>query len=171
MSPQITAHSRRSGNVVPLCLGSALRLLGILPSPSTLTRKRGPDSGGTLRPPVRIACVPCSAFFTGRPLSCAPYLSKALACLQRAGPMPRYPRRLLSSCCSLLYRGRLCRARHPWMWARSSRACGLCRAPHRVACHAELVLLATPGCSGRCACVLRCAGLLKSIAARCSVLR
>ena len=72
MSPQITAHSRRSGNVFPLCLGTALRLLGILPSPSTSTRKRGPDSGGTLRPPVRIACVPCSAFFTGRPLSCAP---------------------------------------------------------------------------------------------------
>ena len=40
MSPQITAHSRRSGNVFPLCLGSALRLLGILPSPSTSTRKR-----------------------------------------------------------------------------------------------------------------------------------
>jgi hypothetical protein len=40
MSPQITAHSRRSGNVVPLCLGTALRLLGILPSPSTSTRKR-----------------------------------------------------------------------------------------------------------------------------------
>ena len=40
MSPQITAHSRRSGNVFPLCLGSALRLLGILPSPSTPTRKR-----------------------------------------------------------------------------------------------------------------------------------
>ena len=40
MSPQITAHSRRSGNVFPLCLGSALRLLGILPSPSTFTRKR-----------------------------------------------------------------------------------------------------------------------------------
>lgn len=69
------------------------------------------------------------------PLPCAPYLSKALACLQRAGPMPRYPRRLLSSCCSLLFRGRLCRALHPLMWARSSRACGLCRAPHRVACH------------------------------------
>ena len=25
MSPQITAHSRRSGNVIPLCLGTALR--------------------------------------------------------------------------------------------------------------------------------------------------
>ena len=35
------------------------------------TRKREPDSSGTLRPPVRIACVPCSAFFMGRPLSCA----------------------------------------------------------------------------------------------------
>jgi len=38
-------------------------------------------------------------------------------------------------CCSLLFRGRFGRALHPWMWARSSRACGLCRTPHRVACH------------------------------------
>ena len=88
MSPQITAHSRRSGNVFPLCLGTALRLLGILPSPSTSTRKRGPDSGGTLRPPVRIACVPCSAFFTGRPLSCAPSCEGAKAGLSRLSPQP-----------------------------------------------------------------------------------
>ena len=146
MSPQITAHSRRSGNVFPLCLGSALRLLGILPSPSTLTRKRAGGDPGLRemlcdRGPTQLDSLPTEhadrscASPLRIPLPCAPYLSKALACLQRAGPMPRYPRRLLSSCCSLLFRGRLCRALHPWMWARSSRACGLCRAPHRVACH------------------------------------
>ena len=54
MSPKITAHSRRSGNVFPLCLGTALRLLGILPSPSTFTRKRaGGDPG--LAPVSRLA--------------------------------------------------------------------------------------------------------------------
>ena len=41
MSPQITAHNRRSGNVIPLDLGTALRLRGILPSPSTPTSEGG----------------------------------------------------------------------------------------------------------------------------------
>ena len=54
MSPQITAHSRRSGNVFPLCLGTALRLLGILPSPSTSTRKPTRKRAGV---DLRLCCV------------------------------------------------------------------------------------------------------------------
>lgn len=49
----------------PVCCGHWRAILETSP-----TGKRGPDSGGDLRPPVRITRSPCSAFFTGRPLSC-----------------------------------------------------------------------------------------------------
>lgn len=132
MSPQITAHSRRSGNVFPLCLGTALRLLGILPSPSTLTRKRTTS---------RSECAFCLSTLCGVRFLVRPRV-KAQAGYSVRLPMQALRPRLSSWYCSLLYRGRLCRALHPWMWARSSRACGLCRAPHRAACRADLVLLA-----------------------------
>ena len=159
-------------DAVGCCLGTALRLLGILPSPSTSTRKRGPDSGGTLRPPFRTARVPCSAFFTGRPLSCALSLERAGPITASGLPKPRVPRRLIDRYCSPIF----ARGVEPRPCSHSSSGqigAGLraCRRPHWRASRAELVLLVAATCSGRCACVLRCAGLLKSIAARCSVLR
>ena len=125
--------------------GAVLPVLWGRVAATRTTRKREPDSSGTLRPPVRIACVPCSAFFTGRPLSCAPSCEGA-ARLQRAGPVPRYPRRLLSWCCSLLFRGRLCRAAHLIRCGPDRRGLAGCAALHVESLVATmLVLLAAAG--------------------------
>lgn len=67
------------------------------------TRKREPDSSGTLRPPVRTARVPCSAFFTGRPLSCALSLERAGPVTASGLPKPRVPRRLIDRYCSPIF--------------------------------------------------------------------
>ena len=69
MSPQITAHNRRSGNVVPLCLGTALRL--IFDCSAYCPAHRHPQERGNLtaaaryvRPFVLLAC-PVQLFSRG----------------------------------------------------------------------------------------------------------
>ncbi len=74
--------------------GAVLPVLWGRVAATRTTRKREPDSSGTLRPPFRTARVPCSAFFTGRPLSCALSLERAGPVTASELPKPRYPRRL-----------------------------------------------------------------------------
>ena len=130
--------------------GAVLPVLWGRVAATRTTRKREPDSSGTLRPPFRTARVPCSAFFTGRPLSCALSLERAGPITASGLPKPRVPRRLIDRYCSPIF----ARGVEPRPCSHSSVVqigAGLraCRGPRWLACRAELVLLATPGCGGR----------------------
>jgi hypothetical protein len=175
MSPQITAHSTRSGNVFPLCLGTALRLLGILPSPSTSTRKRaGVD--------LRLCCVTRVQPRAFQVRVTRPSVS-ASTCALRFLVRPIFQRRLPAysvqgrcrpdavGCC-------LVAARPFVAWGYAAPVIRGCRPDRRglAGCAAlPIESLVTPiwfcllllVVAGACC----CAGLVKSFEARCAVLR
>ena len=175
MSPQITAHSRRSGNVFPLCLGTALRL--IFDCSAYCPAHRHPQERGGLtaaaryvRPFALLAC-PVQIFSRGALFLVRPIFQRRLPAYSVQGRC-----RVIRVGCYLVA-ARLYFAEG--LAAPCIRGCGPdrrglagCAAlPIESLVTPMLVLLAAATCSGRCACVLRCAGLLKNIAARCSVLR
>ena len=100
MSPQITAHSRRSGNVVPLCLGTALRL--IFDCSAYCPAHRHPQERGSLtaearyvRPFVLLAC-PVQLFSRGALFLVPPREKRPSVCRFGSGlsvrPISKAPR-------------------------------------------------------------------------------